>query len=297
MRIPPIIIVPAAVMLLLVAAACTPAHPHAAARPSPSAAPTASVAPTATGPAGLDTFFGGDLERQGFGSFGFSDATVQDATVLPSGDSRTHTMLRVRYPADSASQLAASTSDTEHGGMQVYLAWRRGPVDEAYLRYFVRFPAGFDFVKGGKLPGLYGDRVTSGRRIPDGTDGFSTRYMWRTAGAGEVYAYLPTSVAHGTSLGRGSWDWPTGAWTEVQQHVRLNTPGQSDGLVQVWLNGTRVLDQTGLLFRTTSTLRIDGLFFSTFFGGGDASWATPTDQYADFAGFTLASSFIPTTNQ
>jgi len=35
-------------------------------------------------------------------------------------------------------------------------------------------------------------------------------------------------------------------------------------------------------------LRIEGLFFSTFFGGGDASWATPRDQYADLAGFELA---------
>ncbi len=238
-------------------------------------------------PGVLDAFFGTDLARQNFGSFGFTDATV-----LPVADSRFRTMLQVRYPADSASQRAAATSDTPHGGTQLYLAWQSGPADEAYLRYFVRFPAGFEFVKGGKLPGLYGDRVTSGRHIPDGTNGFSTRYMWRTAGAGEVYAYLPTSVAHGTSLGRGSWVWPTGVWTEVQQHVRLNTPGRADGLVQVWLNGVLVLDETGLLFRTTPTLRIDGLFFSTFFGGGDASWATPREQSVDFAGFALASTFI-----
>ena len=53
-------------------------------------------------------------------------------------------------------------------------------------------------------------------------------------------------------------------------------------------NGIRVFEQTGLTFRTTPSLRIEGLFFSTFFGGGDASWATPRDQYADFAGFELA---------
>jgi len=48
------------------------------------------------------------------------------------------------------------------------------------------------------------------------------------------------------------------------------------------------LRAAGLTFRTVPTLRIEGLFFSTFFGGGDASWATPRDQYADFAGFELA---------
>jgi hypothetical protein len=232
-------------------------------------------------------FFGSGLSIADYGSFG-----AGDVTIIPSGDPRFPAALRVRYPADSASQLSAATTDTPHGGAQWYLAWQGGPVDTAYLRYFVRFEKDFDFVKGGKMPGLFGGRITSGRRIPDGTNGFSTRYMWRTGGAGEVYAYLPTSVAHGTSLGRGSWVWPTDVWTEVQQQVTLNTPGQSDGSVRVWLNGVLVLTETGLLFRSDPGLQIEGLFFSTFFGGGDASWASPRDQYAVFAGFALSTSYL-----
>ncbi len=239
--------------------------------------------PSSPAPSTVDGFFGANLVAQDFGDFG-----MDRTTVMPSGDRRFPVALRVRYPADSASQLSAANSDTEHGGAQLYLALRGGPVDDAYLRYYVRFPDGFDFVKGGKLPGLYGGRMNNGRKIPDGTNGFSTRYMWRTDGDAEVYAYLPTSVAHGTSLGRGRWTWPTGVWAGVEQHVRLNTPGRTDGQVQVWLNGVLVFEQTGLTFRTTAGLRIEGLFFSTFFGGGDASWATPRDQYADFAGFELA---------
>jgi hypothetical protein len=237
----------------------------------------------------MDDFFGSDFTRQDFGAFG-----ADRARLMPSGDARFPTALRVRYPADSASQLSAAESDTEHGGAQVYVARRAGPLDEAYLRYYVRFPPGFDFVKGGKLPGLYGGRMNNGRKIPDGTNGFSTRYMWRTGGAGEVYAYLPTSVKNGTSLGRGHWTWPTGIWTQVEQHVRLNTPDHADGQVQVWLNGNLAFDQTGLTYRTTTRLKIDGLFFSTFFGGGDASWATPRDQYADFADFELATHHLGT---
>ena len=56
----------------------------------------------------------------------------------------------------------------------------------------------------------------------------------------------------------------------------------------MWLNGALVFEQTGLTFQSTSGLRIEGLFFSTFFGGDDASWATPRDQYAGFAGFELS---------
>lgn len=266
----------AAVLVALAACTGTGPKPH----PSP-------PEPSSPRPAAVDGFFGADLARQDFGSFG-----LNRTEIIQTGDKRFPSGLRVRYPADSASQLAAAGSGSEHGGAQLYLARRGGPVDEAYLRYYVRFPRGFDFVKGGKLPGLYGGRMNNGRKIPDGTNGFSTRYMWRAGGAGEMYAYLPTSVAHGTSLGRGDWRWPTGAWTAVEQHVRLNTPGKSDGEVQVRLDGVPVLEQTGLTFRTTSSLRIEGLFFSTFFGGGDASWATPRDQYADFAGFELATSKI-----
>lgn len=38
-----------------------------------------------------------------------------------------------------------------------------------------------------------------------------------------------------------------------------------------------------LVIRTSQSIAsIGGLFFSTFFGGDDASWATPTNQYTYF---------------
>jgi hypothetical protein len=48
-----------------------------------------------------------------------------------------------------------------------------------------------------------------------------------------------------------------------------------------------VFQQTGIVYRTTRNLKIDGLFFSTFFGGRDSSWASPSDQYAEFAEFSV----------
>src|SRR4051794_1354252 len=191
--------------------------------------------------------------------------------------------VRVAYPVGSASARSANRDGSSYGGAQAYLLLPYGPVDAATLSYCLRFPAGFDFVKGGKLPGLFGGTVTSGRRIPDGTDGWSTRYMWRTGGAGEVYAYLPSSVEHGTSLGRGTWSVATGRWQCLAQTVVLNTPGRSDGSITLKVDGKQVFAASALVFRTTPALRIDGVFFSTFFGGGDPSWASPRDQHADFA--------------
>jgi len=215
---------------------------------------------------------------------GFGADRIQ---ALPGQGPREGLAVRVDYPAGSASARSATHEGSEYGGAQVYLLMPGGPLDAATLSYCLRFPVGFDFVKGGKLPGLFGGTVTSGRHIPDGTDGWSTRYMWRRGGAGEVYAYLPTSVAHGTSLGRGSWSITPGRWQCLAQTVILNTPGVADGSITVRLDGRPVFAAHDLLFRTTDGLHVDGIFFSTFFGGGDPSWASPRDQYADFADFSV----------
>jgi hypothetical protein len=223
-----------------------------------------------------------DLVPQEHGSFGWDEPEL-----LQSDHPDFSHFIRVRYPAGSASQTVMRDDDAPSGGAQAYLAYARGPADAMMLRYYVRFPTGFDFVKGGKLPGLYGGTVTSGQNIPDGTDGFSTRFMWRAGGAAEVYAYLPSSIEHGTSIGRGLWKWDTGRWIRVEQKVRLNHPDRADGEVVVWIDGRLVLDMAGLRYRTVDTLKIDGVFFSTFFGGDDTSWSTPTDQYADFGGISI----------
>ncbi|MFI6408412.1 polysaccharide lyase [Streptomyces sp. NPDC050548] len=281
----------AAVVLLASCSGPSPEHRGDDGKGGHSATPSPSGPHPGTGlsddKAGVERFFGPAVRPGNSGSFGLARAVF-----LPRRDSELGQVVRVRYPALSASPTVSRDYHRPAGGAQLYLPLKSGPADALHLRYYVRFPRGFDFVRGGKLPGLYGGTVTSGRRIPDGDNGLSTRYMWRTDGAAEVYAYLPTSVEHGTSLGRGSWHWPTGRWVCVEQAVRLNTPGRSDGTIDVSLDDRRVLHAGGLEFRTTDRLGIDGVFFSTFFGGSDPSWATPRAQYADFAGFAVSTGHI-----
>jgi hypothetical protein len=254
---------------------------------SSNSATPASDAPLSRDAASASRFFGRKLLPRTDGSFGLSRATL-----LAEPHSVLGRLLRVQYPARSASPTVTRQYRKPEGGAQLYLALRSGPTDALHLRYYLRFPPEFDFVKGGKLPGLYGGSVTSGGHIPDGSDGLSTRYMWRKGGTAEVYAYLPTSVVHGTSLGRGDWRWPVGRWTCVEQAVRLNTPGRADGSVTVFLNGARVLRSDRLEFRSTDQLGIEGVFFSTFFGGSDPSWATPRTQHVDFAAFAISDRYI-----
>jgi glycosyltransferase Alg8 len=189
--------------------------------------------------------------------------------------------LRVHYPEGSVNSTLAKQGLAPMGGAERLFEIDEA-VDAATLRYQVRFSPGFDFVKGGKLPGLYGGDAISGSNTPDGTNGLSTRLMWREDGEGEVYAYLPTSHGYGTSLGRGSWTFTPGVWHTIEQTVVLNTPGRANGYILLDVDGQRVVEARGLVFRTTDALKIEGLFFSTFFGGSDLSWAADKDCWADF---------------
>ncbi|MEL6382048.1 MAG: polysaccharide lyase [Cyanobacteria bacterium J06626_18] len=223
-----------------------------------------------------------DWEVQSGKSWGFDNLEI-----LEDSQSGFEQILRVHYPAGSASPVVAREEGVPMGGAQFYTDLALPPQTKLRLSYSVRFSEDFDFVKGGKLPGLFGGEGNSGGNIPDGTDGFSTRLMWRQDGDGEVYAYLPASEGYGTSIGRGSWRFEPGVWYQIEQEVRLNHPERADGQIRLWVDGELVIDEADVNFRTVESLQIDGLFFSTFFGGGDASWATPRDVYVDFAEFVV----------
>jgi hypothetical protein len=201
-------------------------------------------------------------------------------------------ILRVIYPKESASFTVAKRYRAPIGGAQFEADLGLTPRDSLHLRYYVRFADDFPFVKGGKLPGLFGGKARAGGQIPDGANGFSTRLMWRRNGDGEVYTYLPTSVERGTSLGRGNWRFRKGKWNLVEQAVTLNTPGKSNGSIRLWINEQLVVEDLSLTFRTTPELQIEGILFSTFFGGSDLSWATPRATHVDFAHFAVSDRYI-----
>jgi hypothetical protein len=240
------------------------------------------------------SFFGPQLACGAYcaASFGWAENTaVTTADNVPSGTSFTN-MLRVIYPAGSIDSGSVTTLGTPLGGAQAAIPLAAGPTSATTtLRYYVRPQSGFQSIRGGKLPGLYGGNtsVASGGRDPDGTNGWSARLMWRNDNNGEVYAYLAGTDGYGMQLGCGNWTWQPGKWTKVQETVHLNTPGQANGYITVYIDGVPALDAIGLTFRTVSSLQISGLYLSTFFGGSDKTWATPQTQYVDFAGFGVTS--------
>lgn len=201
--------------------------------------------------------------------------------------------LQVTYGAGSSANSCGDCPNT--GGGQFYTDLNSiGRSDLANsttldLKYNLKLPAGFDFGKGGKLPGLYGGEPGQASGGNHG-DGWSTRYMWRDDGNGngngEVYLYTPTNsgpTGYGVDLGLGAWQWPAdGNWHSIEQLV-----DRSSGDITVWLDGQQVLAESGAASGIGS-IPFSGVFFSTFYGGHDTSWGPATDQQAFFAHFTLS---------
>ena len=198
-------------------------------------------------------------------------------------------VLVVRYPAGVYGSKASGAQ------------WRLmldGSYKELYLAYKVKFGAGFDFVRGGKLPGLVGGSANTGGNIPDGTDGWSARMMWRANGKLVYYVYHPDQPGKfGQDLLWQQNGEPlfvkSGIWYHIQHRVVMNMPGKQDGILQGWLDGEEVFLKSNLRFRDVDALAIDALYFSTFFGGGNQSFAPAEEQVIYFDDFVVATEPIP----
>lgn len=230
---------------------------------------------------------GGDMERIIEASYSAEknwglDKNVSLLSAAQSGLGEA--AFRVAYPEGTS-----APSDTTEGGAGFYARFHQlEGAERACLKYQVRFEAGFDFVKGGKLPGLYGGDAPSGGDDVSGEDGFSMRFMWREDGQGELYEYVANKESdYGDSVGRGKWTFPTGEWITVEQELILNDPDSDNGIARVWVDGQPILEQRGIVYRTTDEVSVDGVMFSTFFGGHGEEWRTPRDQTADFGAFEV----------
>lgn len=173
--------------------------------------------------------------------------------------------------------------------------WPLGTHEAAELTYTLRFSEGFDFVKGGKLPGLCGgpDNVSGGRPA-DGRNGFSARLMWRKDGRGEAYVYhkhQPDRYGDRFAF-PADFRFPTGQPVRVRIAVAMNTPGQRDGQLRVWIalpgaNERQMVERTDLQWRDRADFGVDSLYFETFHGGSDATWAPTRPCWAEFGAMAV----------
>jgi hypothetical protein len=237
--------------------------------PSPTPPPAPAAAPQKKGTsAAFTAFFEPDFKGKVFCKFTHQEVAIGGST------------LTALYPKGSS----APSAGAPYGGAQLCVPFAAGAATDATLTYDIRFPVGFEFVKGGKIPGMYGGVLpfSGGKHNPNG---WSMRLMWREQGMGEVYGYIANTSGYGDDwTGGGLTFQADGKWHQLAEHIHLNSPGNADGYVTLSYNGQEYIRKSGLAITTTNT-PITGLYFSTFYGGHDATWAPSADMTVDFANF------------
>jgi hypothetical protein len=138
-------------------------------------------------------------------------------------------------------------------------------LEEVYVRYYLRFDANWrdtPVCDGGKLPGITSSTEFCGNsgRPADGYCGWSFRQEFKMLCDANnpvypqvvvtIYAYhagqagLYGDILAGTPV-------PLGEWQCVEERVKVNTPGQADGIVQQWINNRLVIDRSDFVMRAS----------------------------------------------
>lgn len=187
--------------------------------------------------------------------------------------------------------------------LRLYLKDHGGEPDELYFRYQLRLADDWNpNVDGGKMPGLagtYGQAGWGGRRA-DGSNGWSMRGSFSASLAKDHpmrgFTQLGTYAYHAemSDFYGESWIWPgallaRNRWYSIEQFVRLNRPGVSDGIMRVWVDGRLIMERTTIRFRNLDRLRIETVWLNVYHGGTAPS---PHDQHLYIDNVVVARRYI-----
>ena len=151
--------------------------------------------------------------------------------------------------------------------------WRPGYLrnaSSACLSYAVRLPEKFKFGHGGTLPGLFGASKTAS---PDEAAAFSTRMRW--IGGGKIGVQAITHDHRSGHLIALPDKWlkiPRGQWVQIEQEVVLNSPGQNDGALRIWIDGQLHLNLGALVFLKKPGTGFSGVIADTHYADSAMEW-------------------------
>jgi hypothetical protein len=158
--------------------------------------------------------------------------------------------------------------------------------EEVYFRYYLRFADDWTPRRGGKLPGFGGTygRAGWGGRPVDGTDGWSARGLFE--GQKDDRTPIGFYCYHMDMKGRygSNWVWDrdklgfleNNRWYCIEQYVKLNTPGQPDGVLRGWVDGQLAFEKTDVRFRAVDKLKIEAVWINVYLGG---TWTAEQDHH------------------
>jgi len=160
-------------------------------------------------------------------------------------------------------------------------------------------------VQGGKMPGISGTYGVAGwgGRKSDGKNGWSARGAFHQTipaenplgGLHPIGTYCYHADMEG-SYGN-HWLWQQGyrgflennRWYCVEQYLRLNTPGERDGILKAWVDGRLAFEKTDIRFRLVDRLKIEQIWMNVYHGGRKPS---PHDQHLFVDNVVVAKQYI-----
>ncbi len=172
------------------------------------------------------------------------------------------------------------------------------PSKATIMEYRVKFEKGFEWTKGGKLPGLCG----GGQCVAGCTDhqnqqkNFSTRLMWHQDGTMIAYPYWPEN----TSRCGGNWYWmdpqkpanklelKSDVWYTIRQELELGQANQKNSKMRIYVDDNLVLERNNIKLITEADATIRFAYWTNYVGGSSvSSFAPKKDQYIFFDDFKV----------
>ncbi len=160
-----------------------------------------------------------------------------------------------------------------------------GENTEMYFSYDIRFKPGFEWVLGGKIPGISGGIVKSGF-LPQNGDGFSARLIWAEGGRLKFYVYhMDRKTIYGDPYFWDNFKFNTGQWYNITIRIVLNSVtnnvGNNDGILEGFIDGKLVIQLKNFRFRNFNNIYVDNIYNCSFFGGNTAEFNSLRDEWID----------------
>jgi hypothetical protein len=132
--------------------------------------------------------------------------------------------------------------------------------DVYYWRFYRQYEAGYQFTCESKAFVIHGHNPIT-NVLPAGQ---------RPNGDDETHCFLNQPTGYGEKF-RQNIGTPTyitsGQWIDFQMMMKLNTPGQADGEIKLWINGDLKMHHQGIAFRTVPQLQLNAVSLTSYIGG------------------------------
>ena len=169
--------------------------------------------------------------------------------------------------------------------------------DCTYYRFYTKFEKDYDFGLGVKGPGI-GARVKGktpggGAGIkPKGNDKYGGRICFNKNGEPYVYYYHMNMGRWGSNAKQNIGDPVSikqGQLHCLEMMIKANDEKKKDGEIKMWVDGVLKVHTKDIQFRTTTSLKINWINHSAYFGG---NWTSPKNQYRYEDNMAAATTYI-----